>query len=218
MDGLHVSAGGHDFCRSNDQRECATWKGAIDELVKRGFLESHGPEQQTFSLTDAGYAMADTLSATERARQGAPLKLTPFFRDSMIGFSLANAGKDDIELLEIEIAIPKALIDPSWPRFSADSNVIRYSVETRNSIEYVIGTYSAGVYPVHPHSGLQLLPRIMAAGMRRDDLRPFYFPIKLSAGDAEREMIWYKAFMKGRPPLEEKMRLQELIEQHSRVN
>lgn len=58
--GMFVQTGGQDFCESKNPRSEARWRAVIQELRLAGFIEQTDSEGNVFSLTDAGYARAET--------------------------------------------------------------------------------------------------------------------------------------------------------------
>ena len=59
-DGACLQAGDTNLIvPSNDNRQRARWKAALDDLVERGLVESVGHEGQNFRLTKLGYSTAD---------------------------------------------------------------------------------------------------------------------------------------------------------------
>jgi hypothetical protein len=56
-----VQANGKNFVEPNNPRSCATWEGAINELVDLGLLEPVGHKGEVFRITREGYTLADLL-------------------------------------------------------------------------------------------------------------------------------------------------------------
>lgn len=59
-----VQANGKNFVEPNNPRSRAAWEGAIEELVRLGFLEPIGQKGQMFRITREGYQAADGLAPT----------------------------------------------------------------------------------------------------------------------------------------------------------
>ena len=62
--GMEISTGGRNFIDDNSPRTAARWEGAIDELEQIGFIASRGSKREVFSVTDKGYAFAESLGVT----------------------------------------------------------------------------------------------------------------------------------------------------------
>jgi hypothetical protein len=65
MGGLVIQANKKNFTTLRDARSEATWEGAVDELVRLGFLQDLG-RGEVFRVTRGGYETADRL----RGEQG----------------------------------------------------------------------------------------------------------------------------------------------------
>lgn len=62
LNGLFFQAGNKDFITPEcGPREEARWKSALDELLKRGLIESLGSNDRTFRVTKLGYDLADDI-------------------------------------------------------------------------------------------------------------------------------------------------------------
>lgn len=62
--GASVQVNGSNLIEPNNPRSRAAWEGALDELVKGGFLEADGQNGKIFRITREGYVAADALTAT----------------------------------------------------------------------------------------------------------------------------------------------------------
>ncbi|QTC93163.1 hypothetical protein IFJ75_02490 [Brevundimonas goettingensis] len=60
LGGTHVQAGRETF-GDNSPRDTARWTGAVEELVKRGFLSDRGHKGQLFAVTNAGFEYAEEI-------------------------------------------------------------------------------------------------------------------------------------------------------------
>jgi hypothetical protein len=60
--GLLVQANGKSFTDPGSPRSEARWRGAVKELSDLGLVEDRGHKGEVFSVTDAGYRVADGLT------------------------------------------------------------------------------------------------------------------------------------------------------------
>jgi hypothetical protein len=61
MAGLQVQTNGQQFVNESNPRSEAIWQDAVDKLDSADLIEDKGDKREVFSLTPAGYAMADML-------------------------------------------------------------------------------------------------------------------------------------------------------------
>lgn len=57
--GPSISTYGYEFAVKDTPRECARWKGALDELEIYQFIKAANAKRQVFTLTTKGYELAD---------------------------------------------------------------------------------------------------------------------------------------------------------------
>lgn len=60
MGGMQLSANGRNFTEDTSARNVARWEGALDDLEVAGLLVARGTKREIFSVTDRGYAVAET--------------------------------------------------------------------------------------------------------------------------------------------------------------
>jgi len=61
MQGLHLQAGGREFCKGQDARSEAKWQAAIRSLLQLGLVEARGHKGEVFAVTAEGFRVADEL-------------------------------------------------------------------------------------------------------------------------------------------------------------
>lgn len=61
MHGFSLSTNGTEIVEHVNGRDEAVWRGAVDELIRRGFLEDRGHKGEVFAVTRAGFDYADEL-------------------------------------------------------------------------------------------------------------------------------------------------------------
>ena len=61
MGGTLVQANGREFAERGDARSEATWRGAVDELLREGLVEDRAGKGELFFVTDRGYDAVDNL-------------------------------------------------------------------------------------------------------------------------------------------------------------
>jgi len=64
LGGMDISTGGRNFIDDPSPRTTAKWKGAIDELEQLGFIVNCGTKREVFSVTEQGYAFAESQGVT----------------------------------------------------------------------------------------------------------------------------------------------------------
>jgi len=64
MGGLIVQTNGKQLAEMGNPRSEAQWKGAIEELMNLGLMESRGAKGEVFGLTNDGYQLADRLGGS----------------------------------------------------------------------------------------------------------------------------------------------------------
>ncbi len=64
LGGIELQAGGRSFIKQGDARSAAHWKGALDELVQFGLVESLGYKGEVFEVTREGWKACDELNQT----------------------------------------------------------------------------------------------------------------------------------------------------------
>jgi hypothetical protein len=62
--GTVIQTNGRNFVERGNPRSSALWEAAVNELVNFGLLEPSGNKGEVFSITHAGYQVADTLKKT----------------------------------------------------------------------------------------------------------------------------------------------------------
>ncbi len=73
LNGSALQAGNKSFINpENSPREEARWKAALDELFKRGLIESLGSKGQSFRVTKLGYDLADELEKAIGQKRAEP--------------------------------------------------------------------------------------------------------------------------------------------------
>ncbi len=60
LGGMEISTGGRNFIDDHSPRTAAKWEGAIDELEQLGFIVARGTKREVFSVTEQGYAFAES--------------------------------------------------------------------------------------------------------------------------------------------------------------
>lgn len=60
LGGTHIQAGRETF-GGQGARDTARWKGAVDELEQRGFLEDRGHKREVFMVTNAGFEYGEEM-------------------------------------------------------------------------------------------------------------------------------------------------------------
>lgn len=60
LGGMEISTGGRNFIDDPSPRTAAKWEGAIDELEQLGFILARGTRREAFSVTEQGYAFAES--------------------------------------------------------------------------------------------------------------------------------------------------------------
>lgn len=58
--GVEISTGGRNFIDDQNPRTVVRWEGALNELEQYQFIAARGSKRQIFSVTDHGYAYADS--------------------------------------------------------------------------------------------------------------------------------------------------------------
>jgi hypothetical protein len=61
MGGTEISANGRNFIDDPSPRAVARWEGAINELESLKLIDALSPKREVFSVTDRGYAFAESL-------------------------------------------------------------------------------------------------------------------------------------------------------------
>jgi nucleoside 2-deoxyribosyltransferase len=59
-DGTSIQTNGQDLVEDQNPRSLAKWRSALDELIKGGFVEQRDRKGEVFSITGAGFKIADT--------------------------------------------------------------------------------------------------------------------------------------------------------------
>ena len=65
MHGLHLQAGGREFCKGQDARSEAKWQAAVRSLLQLGLVEARGLKGEVFGVTAEGFRAADELKAAQ---------------------------------------------------------------------------------------------------------------------------------------------------------
>ena len=130
---------------------------------------------------------------TETIASGLPTKgvelipiIEPTVQESFIlTFELCNTGNRDVELIEIDADVPRAIIDRNWhPLF--DGNVL----ETTETTDLLHLRYKVYDGPTNPYYGdVQRLLRIAARDMDPRVLRPLSFLIRKDAAREQPEAL-----------------------------
>jgi hypothetical protein len=63
LGGTHIQTNNRQFVELGNPRSEARWRRAVDELETSGLIEDRGGKGEVFSLTDAGYKVADAFGA-----------------------------------------------------------------------------------------------------------------------------------------------------------
>jgi hypothetical protein len=69
FEGFNLIANGKHVCSTNDAREEAEWKAAVNELAERGFIADQNGKRELFEVVKAGFEMADTLKESIEAQK-----------------------------------------------------------------------------------------------------------------------------------------------------
>ncbi|QDV56773.1 hypothetical protein [Rosistilla oblonga] len=64
LGGMEISTGGRNFIDDASPRTAAKWEGALDELENCGLIVARGTKREVFSVTEQGYAFAESLGVT----------------------------------------------------------------------------------------------------------------------------------------------------------
>lgn len=64
LNGMEISTGGRNFVDDPSPRTVAKWEGAIDELERLVFIVDRGTKREVFSVTQQGYAFAESQGIT----------------------------------------------------------------------------------------------------------------------------------------------------------
>jgi hypothetical protein len=67
LSGAIIQAGGKEFMNSNNDRDEAHWKAAIDELRRNRLVEDAGSKGEIFRMTKRGYDVADEIEVEKQA-------------------------------------------------------------------------------------------------------------------------------------------------------
>jgi serine/threonine protein kinase len=113
-------------------------------------------------------------------------------------FVLSNEGDEDIELLEVEAAVPKHLLNPNWSR-DFDRNVVEKLERNIDGKAHLVFRYKVYEGPINRYFGdIERLPRIVSPSMDERVLSDFWFALRKDLSDEERaETIKFKVTAKG---------------------
>ena len=62
-----IKVNGKTLNEVGNPRSEAKWEEAIDDLIERGLVKDDSGEGTSFSLTDKGYTVADSLEGTQQS-------------------------------------------------------------------------------------------------------------------------------------------------------
>jgi hypothetical protein len=116
----------------------------------------------------------------------------------LLRFRVSNTGTRDVELLEIEAAVPRELVNPpNWEPGSYP--VIRRDYRTVEGVEYLVLTesaYGGHLDPIRYGTG-QLLPPLFARNMAPRLLSFLKVPLRTDINKHGAAQILYRAIAKG---------------------
>lgn len=187
-------------------------KPPLQALHARGI---HDPNSVIAIIRDVGEAIqrtpiqfdpagfVDAIKEIERRLSYKGIILRPFIAafvgdGAEINFELSNTGNQDLELVEIEVFIPDALLNPNGMH-SFDSNYIATSNVNENGVRYFKMTYK--IYEGTPNTYFGVtepLPRLFTTSMQPRVFKSFRARIRTNLKEAERSMvIRYQVHVKG---------------------
>jgi len=59
--GTHITTNGKNLCNTQEPREIAKWKSAIENLIDEKLIELTGRKGEIYTISDLGYTVADTI-------------------------------------------------------------------------------------------------------------------------------------------------------------
>lgn len=117
-----------------------------------------------------------------------PLVSTTWHDAAEISFELSNTGNLDLELIEIEVFIPRSLISPSSPQ-TYDANYIDTRTVNEGGVNYYRMTYKNYQGPPNIYFGItEPLPIVFTTSMAPRVFKHFRTRIRTELSNAERSM------------------------------
>jgi hypothetical protein len=142
--------------------------------------------------------------------------LTPYIERQPFGlrFRLENTGNQDLELVMIEVSVPKRYVDPNWHPM-ADPNLLEVIQGPIDGAPYLTLRCKVFDGPISFAFGSpERLPRLLAAGMPPHELKPpFSFALLsgLKESDGGNVPIFYSTFVRGMRPQKGETNYRELL-------
>jgi hypothetical protein len=132
--------------------------------------------------------------------------------DFLLVFELSNTGNQDVQLIQLEAAVPKAIVSPEW-RIWLDPRVLEHFEKEISGEVYLVLRYKDYRGDINPgtYYPVDLLPEFALRGMEPTILKPLTFSIRKSAAHQRKSaLILYKVRARDIDPITTETPLSEI--------